>query len=146
MAYDMGKSPLRMKCPHCGKVMGHYVVKTDPRNYHWDNEHVPLFKRIAGTDISYRLRTKRCLSCKKEFDTVEMANHFLDALVDEIDRLAGALTSAEDERAAENRAAFELQIHAKDERDTANKKAFDLQRAVDRAHASLVRHRSPPKS
>ena len=124
----MGKSPLRMKCPHCGVQDEHFVIQTDPANYHWGAKHVSLFERIAGADISYRKRTKRCRSCETEFETAELALHFLRALVGEVDRLTAELVSTEAER------------------NVAIAKVINLQRAVDRAHASLVRHRSKQKT
>ena len=87
MANYSGKSPLRMECPHCGIRDEHPVTRTDPANYHWSDEAVPLFQRIAGRDISYRRRSKTCKSCSAEFNTVEMADIYLGGLIQEIDRL-----------------------------------------------------------
>jgi ribosome-associated translation inhibitor RaiA len=42
---------------------------------------VSMFKRIAGRDISWRQRLKRCIKCDETFQTVEMAAPFLFALV-----------------------------------------------------------------
>jgi hypothetical protein len=83
-----GKSPLRMECPQCGKRGEHPVTRTDPATYHWSKELTPLFVRIAGRDISYRMRTKHCAGCSREFTTVEMADVFLRALVGEVERLS----------------------------------------------------------
>lgn len=87
MANYLGKSPLRMECPRCGVKDEHPVIRTDPANYHWSDEMAPLFKRIAGRDISYRCRTKSCKSCGSEFKTVEMADVYLRGLIEEIERL-----------------------------------------------------------
>lgn len=60
MANYWGKSPLRMKCPNCGTQAEHPVIQTDPENYHWSEDRISFFERIAGQDISYRSRKKRC--------------------------------------------------------------------------------------
>src|SRR5438067_10219766 len=82
-----GKAPLRMKCPHCEAYGEHPVVRTDPKQYYWDDEATEMFKRIAGKDISYRRRIKRCVKCGRKFSSVEMANIFLEALVKEVQQL-----------------------------------------------------------
>jgi transcriptional regulator NrdR family protein len=43
-----------------------------------------MFKRIAGKDISYRRRVKRCMKCQRSFVSAEMANIFLEALVKQV--------------------------------------------------------------
>jgi hypothetical protein len=82
-----GKSPLGMTCPKCGAYGSHAVKKTDPANYHWSNETVAIFKRIAGSDISYRVRTKKCVYCGEEFQSTEIPNHHFTAIVCELLRL-----------------------------------------------------------
>ncbi len=83
----MSRKAIAMKCPHCGKHGGHNVTTTDPAWYHYDDDHVALFERIAGTDISYRRRTKQCRFCGDSFNTCEMSDQFLHGLIKEVDRL-----------------------------------------------------------
>ena len=94
MNYE-GKSPLKMRCPHCGKLGPHSVISTEPKIYHWNAETVKLFERIAGRDISFRRRVKKCVHCGAQFITVEMANAFLDALINEVQKLASELRNLE---------------------------------------------------
>jgi transcriptional regulator NrdR family protein len=79
-----GKSPLEMHCPHCGTYGAHRVIRTEARWYHWGGESIEMFKRIAGKDISYRRRVKRCSKCARSFVSAEMAHIFLEALVKEV--------------------------------------------------------------
>ena len=79
-----GKSALHMTCPKCG-ISGPYpVIRTDPNLYGFDNSTVELFKRIAGQDLSYRIRTKKCLNCEKQFQSAELGSVFLAGLVKEV--------------------------------------------------------------
>lgn len=84
-----GKSPLRMLCPHCGTRGEHPVERTDTANYYWGASRTAFFKRIAGRDIGYRLRHKRCVSCNLLFSSVEMPHIFLEKLMGEVERLEG---------------------------------------------------------
>jgi transcriptional regulator NrdR family protein len=81
-----GKPPLRMKCPHCKKEGEHRVISTDPNTYRWNDQATPIFESLVGEDISYRKRLKECYFCSTQFNTVEMAEHFLAALIDEVIR------------------------------------------------------------
>jgi transcriptional regulator NrdR family protein len=76
-----GKSALEMFCPHCNAYAAHPVVRTDARSFHMGGDTVAMFKRIAGRDISWRQRLKRCITCDETFHTVEMAEPFLFTLV-----------------------------------------------------------------
>ena len=89
-----GKSPLEMKCPWCGAYGAHPVVRTEPKLFYWSDETTKLFERIAGRDISYRRRTKRCIKCEERFQSEEMANDFLEVLMKEIERLENSLQLA----------------------------------------------------
>lgn len=78
-------SPLTMECPCCG-IRGEFkVIRTLKSFYHWNNENVEYFHSIAGSDISYRKRVKRCTVCNNEFYTIEMAIKFLIALMNDIE-------------------------------------------------------------
>jgi hypothetical protein len=87
MANYYGKKPLRLTCPHCGSYDEHPVTNTHQRPYHWGKPRTAFFKRIAGKDISYRLRSKKCVSCQHSFRSVEMPFMFLDKLMGEVERL-----------------------------------------------------------
>ena len=87
MANYFGKSPLKMHCPHCEEYAPHPVVNTDPGWYHWGDTYTAFFQRIAGRDISYRRRTKKCEKCSAQFDTAELSFDFLPALIKECTRL-----------------------------------------------------------
>jgi seryl-tRNA synthetase len=76
-----------MQCPHCGQTAEHPVIWTDPSDYRWSDEMGPIFERLVGRDIHYRYRTKQCKKCEKEFKSVEMADVYLRALVNEVSRL-----------------------------------------------------------
>lgn len=86
-----GKIPLRMRCPHCDAYDSHPVTRPDRKIYHWGRETVSLFKRIAGKDISYRRHTRRCKSCARSFIAIEVANLFLEKLIEEVTQLEGSL-------------------------------------------------------
>ena len=79
--WSKGKSPLKMECPRCGEYNAHRTVETDPGHYGGDDEEAPLFQKISGKDISYRLRKKKCDKCKRAFYTVEMSKTYLDDMV-----------------------------------------------------------------
>ena len=84
-----GKFPLGMICPRCGKLDNHPIEKTYPKNYHPGKDTVETFKRIAGRDITYRLRTKKCVGCAQKFDSAEIPHEHLRAVVKELLRLLG---------------------------------------------------------
>jgi len=90
-----GKSPLEMHCPRCGTYGAHPVIRTDPKWYYCGDETKKMFERIVGRDLSYRRRTKRCIKCERRFISVEMANIFLDGLMEEIKRLENSLQLAQ---------------------------------------------------
>jgi transcriptional regulator NrdR family protein len=75
-----------MECPRCGQVGEYPVIKTNPDVLKRANK-TQLFERIAGKDISYRRRHKRCSNCKQNFETLEMPDIFFDSLLNEIERL-----------------------------------------------------------
>ena len=89
-----GKSPLEMECPHCGAYGAHRVVRTEPKAFYWNDETTEMFKRIVGRNISYRRRTKRCRKCLRLFQSIEMANDFLEGLMGEVGRLETSLQLA----------------------------------------------------
>jgi hypothetical protein len=91
MANYYGKSPLRMMCPHCGTRDEHPVERTDTANYYLGALRTAFFNRIAGRDISYRLRHKRCVSCHQLFSSVEMPHVFFQRLMGEVERLEGVV-------------------------------------------------------
>ena len=128
MANYWGKSPLRMKCPHCGRRAEHPVVQTDPANYHWNAERVSFFERIAGQDISYRLRRKECSGCDREFETVEMALMYLRSLMGEVERLEQQVQTL----------GADLKL--------AHEERSRLQSAIDSASIVLLRYRSPKRA
>lgn len=92
MANYVGRAGTIMECPKCGKIGEYPVVKTNPRVLMRANK-TELFKRIAGKDVSYRRRTKRCSNCKGVFETLEMPDLFFDSLLGEIERLEQENTS-----------------------------------------------------
>lgn len=102
--YD-GKKPLKLTCPVCGTYGMHPVEKTQPANYYWGAARTPFFKRIAGADISYRLRYRRCVKCSNPFRSVEMPYMFLQNLMGEVERLETVIS---DLRAAARLAAKTL--------------------------------------
>src|SRR5882762_9780668 len=63
------------------------VVRTYARWFHVGGDTVAMFKRIAGSDISWRQRVKRCIKCDETFHTAELAVPFLFALVDHAQNL-----------------------------------------------------------
>ena len=79
-----GKSALHMTCPKCGIKGPHPIIRTDPKQYHWDQSTVELFERIAGRDLSFRMRTKKCMNCEKQFQSAELGFVFLAGLVKEV--------------------------------------------------------------
>ncbi|MGD9733686.1 MAG: hypothetical protein AB7U45_16035 [Desulfamplus sp.] len=79
-----GGSSLKMECPHCGKRGEFKVQKTLKGFYHWNPDKVSYFKEIAGSDISYRQRIKKCTFCGETFNTIEMARDFLFAMMNDI--------------------------------------------------------------
>jgi regulator of replication initiation timing len=87
-----GKTALRMTCPHYRVIGEHPVEMTDPSAYRWNDETGPMFKRLVGRDLSYRMRYKRCIGCRQQFSTVEMCDDYLRALMKEIARLERAVT------------------------------------------------------
>ena len=80
-----GGSAMKLDCPNCGNRSAHNVHKTDPAYYHWSDEHVEYFKRIAGRDITYRKRIRDCRICNQRFETIEMPFLFLNALMSDLD-------------------------------------------------------------
>jgi septal ring factor EnvC (AmiA/AmiB activator) len=94
MSKIRNKKPLRLLCPHCGKLGHHPVVKTDPNTYYCGDQSTAIFVRIAGRDISYRMREKWCIHCQCSFVSVEMAVIYLKSMVTEIQRQETALRQA----------------------------------------------------
>jgi hypothetical protein len=87
MFHSTGKKPLRCQCPSCGKQGNNKVVKTDPANYKWSDETTALFTRIAGRDISIRIRERQCEHCYTIFPSVEIPRVYLAAMINEIQKL-----------------------------------------------------------
>jgi len=85
--YATGKPPLAMQCPHCGAYDGHEVVRTLPHHYKWDDASTTFFERIAGRDISFRKRVKRCKKCSSTFQSIELWQRYLAALIAEARKL-----------------------------------------------------------
>jgi FtsZ-binding cell division protein ZapB len=85
----MGTKPLEIKCPSCGHYDNSKTLKPDPKHYRWSDETTDLFERIAGQDLSFRKATKQCTHCGAEFTLVKMSRHYLEAMIEEIQRLTG---------------------------------------------------------
>jgi hypothetical protein len=85
-----------MMCPHCGAIDEHRVIRTDTRNYYFGDARTAFFVRIAGRDIRYRERIKRCKSCNESFGSIETPSVFLNKLMDEVTRLEGAIEKLRD--------------------------------------------------
>ena len=96
MANYYGKSPLRMMCPHCGAIDEHRVIRTDTANYYCGHARTAFFERIAGRDIRYRERLKRCKSCNESFGSIETPSLFLNKLMEEVTRLENAIDKLRD--------------------------------------------------
>jgi hypothetical protein len=112
-----GRPPLEFDCPHCKKRGHHPVVRTLRPFYHWDDVTVPTWKELLGHDLSYRVREKKCVSCSRQFETVEIAHEDFRLLVRELLDLlkkAAALEDAKEEaRVAIKEAAKTLNRMAK---------------------------------
>jgi hypothetical protein len=80
-----GGHAMGLQCPHCGASNKHPVIKTDPNNYHWSEEHIELFKKHTGRDICFRIRERKCVNCEKSFETTEFPFTFLGALMKELE-------------------------------------------------------------
>lgn len=78
---------LQLTCPHCQEFGEHKTIRTDPNTYHWSKETVLLFTLIAGQDIRYRVRERRCEHCNQVFKATELPHVFLEALVNEVIKL-----------------------------------------------------------
>jgi hypothetical protein len=88
-----GKTPLTMNCPHCDWYGAHPVIRTESKIYFWDADATAMFEKIAGKDISYRRRVKRCVKCGRQFFSIEMANVFLKALIEHALQLENSLSA-----------------------------------------------------
>ncbi len=80
-----GGHAMGLECPRCGESNKHPVIKTDPRNYHWSDKHIILFKKHVGRDICFRIRERKCVNCEKLFETTEFPFVFLGALMNELE-------------------------------------------------------------
>jgi hypothetical protein len=75
---------LEMQCPECGHYGGHAVEQT---------ERDPSFltcitkKKFPVFMPNYRVRIRRCVRCNQSFDSVEMPEQYLAAMVSEIRQL-----------------------------------------------------------
>lgn len=67
---------LEMKCQYCGKYAGYPVIKTESGNYQWGDDTTYLFMRIVGKELSYRIGIKRCISCSRQFNSIEMTQDY----------------------------------------------------------------------
>jgi len=90
-----GGKAIKLKCPTCGKEAGHHVKVTDPETCHFGSDREAFFKRISGQDISFRIRVRECLECRKSFETFEMWSEFLSQLMAEIIRLESRIETME---------------------------------------------------
>jgi hypothetical protein len=77
---------LETRCPECGRVGSHEVVRTDPRHYIWSERHSKLIEGLWGRGIWYRVHIRRCYACG-EFETIEMDHKILGQLMGELDHL-----------------------------------------------------------
>lgn len=77
---------LETRCPECGRVGSHDVVRTHPGRYYWSDRHSKLFEELWGRDIWYRIRVRHCYNCG-DFEAIEMDKKFLGNLIGEIDHL-----------------------------------------------------------
>jgi uncharacterized C2H2 Zn-finger protein len=84
---DYGETRLIFKCPRCGQTAKPSRVRTPRTVYTWSKTATDVFQEIAGSDISFRSREKRCDRCGEIFSTVEMAALYLKAMVSELMRL-----------------------------------------------------------
>lgn len=78
---------LDLYCTDCGMVTEHRVARTDPRRYHWDDEHEEYFTLLLGRDLDYRLRQRICRHCKTGIQTIEMPLQMMRSLIGELDWL-----------------------------------------------------------
>lgn len=81
----LGGSPMTLDCPLCKKRGKHHVSETPKEMFHWNEERVEYFTRIAGMDMTYRKRERKCTFCGKEFATIETPLMFLQALMKDIE-------------------------------------------------------------
>ncbi len=95
--HTRGGSSLKMECPHCGERGEFKVQKTLKSFYHWSPEKVAYFEDIAGRDISFRKRIKKCTFCGETFQTIEMANEFLIAMMKDIQTKESLISKLSDE-------------------------------------------------
>lgn len=95
--HTRGGSSLKMECPHCGERGEFKVQKTLKRFYHWNSDKVAYFEEIAGSDISFRTRIKKCTFCGKTFYTIEMARDFLIAMMNDIQAKESLISKLTDE-------------------------------------------------
>lgn len=117
----IGGHALRTECPHCGERGQNHVVRTDPKPYRWSDAAIDLCKRLAGRDIDYRIRVRRCESCGREYETAELDATWIAVLTEEVLRLEdeceGLRSRGERLRAAAKEAAQVLRSAAERSRD-----------------------------
>ena len=88
-----GKSPMRIRCPHCFVEEAHPVIYTDPETYE---------KTIDRRWVEYRRREKQCVSCKKNFHTIETPELFFNNVTDRVVQLAREVEGLKGRRSNES--------------------------------------------
>ncbi len=82
---------MRFPCPECDVVTPHPVVRTERHAYYWSDRHSAYFESMAGVDVQYGVRERRCERCGEQTRTAETSADVLAALVGEVDRLSALL-------------------------------------------------------
>ena len=94
-----GGHALRTECSNCAAFAEHKSVRRQPTSSAVEGIASTYLFAHLGRQPSYRVRTRQCSSCGREFDTLELSRLVFDAAIQKLTQSQSELYRVENELA-----------------------------------------------